>query len=442
MGYAMTNAHWFLLIGGILLARGLTSTILGRSPFTSSIMYLVVGVVAGPIFLNLFHFDPLKQSAQLELLTEIAVLISLFSAGLKMPVPVKLSRWRAPVLLAWLSMSITVGMVAVFAYYVLGLPLGAGVLLGAILAPTDPVLATDVQSRHPGDNDHLRFTLTSEAGMNDGSGFPFVMLGMGLLGLHELGDYGKHWILLDVLWATSAAIGIGVIGGTALARLGWMLRGQDPKHEVLDDLVGLGLIAVVYGLSVSVNAWGFLTVFFAGVALRQTENKLSGIRRMELERDLVGVQEVQLLDPKIGSVSVDSDLPPKISAEALIFEEHLERLSELLLVFVIGGMLSVQFFNWQTITLAAFLFAVARPVSVFIALVGTATTWRLRCMTSWFGVRGIGSIYYLMYAIQHGLSENIAKQMIQMTLVVVTLSIVLHGTSVKPLMSRFWSSKK
>ncbi|MDO8370130.1 MAG: sodium:proton antiporter [Candidatus Nitrotoga sp.] len=438
----MTNAHWFLLIGGILLARGLTSTILGRSPFTSSIMYLVVGVAAGPIFLNLFHFDPLNQSAQLELLTEIAVLISLFSAGVKMPVPVKLSRWRPPIMLAWVAMSITVGMVAIFASYVLGLPIGAGVLLGAILAPTDPVLATDVQSRHPGDNDHFRFTLTSEAGMNDGSAFPFVMLGMGLLGLHEIGDFGTQWIFLDVLWATSAAIGIGVIGGTALAHLGWMLRGQDPKHEVLDDLVGLGLIAVVYGLSISVNAWGFLTVFFAGVALRQTENKLTSTKRMELERDQAEVQEVELQEPKAASVSVESELPPKISAETLIFEEHLERLSELLLVFLIGGMLSVQFFNWQTITLAAFIFTVARPISVFISLVCTSTTWRLRCMTGWFGVRGIGSIYYLMYAIQHGLPEYIAKQMIQMTLVVVTLSILIHGTSIKPLISRFWSTKK
>ncbi|MDO9102142.1 MAG: cation:proton antiporter [Candidatus Nitrotoga sp.] len=109
---------------------------------------------------------------------------------------------------------------------------------------------------------------------------------------------------------------------------------------------------------------------------------------------------------------------------------------------MIGGMLSVQFFNWQTITLAVFLFTVARPVSVFISLAYTSTTWRLRWMIGWFGVRGIGSIYYLMYAIQHGLPENIAKQMIQMTLVVITLSILLHGTSVKPLISRFWSTKK
>ena len=264
-----------MLVGGLLLAMGLTASILKRLPVTSAIIYLAVGLLVGPTVLNLFHFNPLKESALLEVLTEVAVLISLFSAGVKMPVPFSFARWRAPILLATVSMAITVGLVAAFAYYVLALPLGAGVLLGAILAPTDPVLATDVQIRHPGDRDQLRFTLTCEAGMNDGSAFPFVMLGMGLLGLHDLGDFGLSWVLVDVLWATLAGIAIGVISGVALARLGWKLRAKPHEHELMDDFLGLGLIGVVYGLSVLVNAWGFLAVFFAAVALRQTELKLA-----------------------------------------------------------------------------------------------------------------------------------------------------------------------
>jgi NhaP-type Na+/H+ or K+/H+ antiporter len=201
----MTNALWFLLVGGLLLVMGLTATVLKRLPVTSAIIYLAVGVLVGPTVLNLFHFNPFKESALLEALTEVAVLISLFSAGVKMPGPFSFARWRTPLLLATVSMGITVALIAAFAYYVLGLPLGAGVLLGAILAPTDPVLATDVQIRHPGDRDQLRFTLTCEAGMNDGSAFPFVMLGLGLLGLHDLGESGLNWLLLDVLWATLAA---------------------------------------------------------------------------------------------------------------------------------------------------------------------------------------------------------------------------------------------
>jgi NhaP-type Na+/H+ or K+/H+ antiporter len=420
----MSNAQWFMLVGALLMVRGLTSTVLQRSPVTAAIIYLAVGMLVGPSVLNVFHFNPLKESALMEALTEVAVLISLFSAGVKMPVPFSFARWRAPILLATVSMTITVGMVAAFAFYVLGLPLGAGVLLGAIVAPTDPVLATDVQSRHPGDRDQLRFTLTCEAGMNDGSAFPFVMLGLGLLGLHDLGDSGLRWIMVDVVWATVGAIAIGVVAGVALARLGWTLRREPHKHELMDDFLGLGLIGLVYGLSVMVNAWGFLAVFFAAVALRQTELKLS--------RSAQGLRDA----------AADSVPLHTVSEGSLVFKEHLERLSEVVMILLVGGTLFVNSWSWQAVWLALFLFMVARPISVLIGLMGTHTTWRIRGMTGWFGVRGIGSLYYLMYAIQHGLEESLALQLIQLTLIVVTLSILLHGVSVKPMMGYFWRRSK
>ena len=411
----MTNAQWFLLVGSLLLVMGLTTTLLKRSVVTTAIIYLVVGLLVGPSGLNVFHFNPLKQSALLEVLTEVAVLISLFSAGIKMPAPFSVQRWGAPILLATVSMTLTVAMVAAFCYYVLGLPLGAGVLLGAIVAPTDPVLATDVQIRHPGDRDQLRFTLTCEAGMNDGSAFPFVMLGLGLLGLHELGDLGVRWVLVDVVWATVGGIAIGVLAGVGLARLSWRLRGGPGQNELLDDFLGLGLIGVVYGLTVLVSAWGFLAVFFAAVALRQTELKLA---------------------------QTDEAALPMVSKGALIFKEHLERLSELMLILLLGGSLFISSWSWPAVSLALFLFLVARPISVFVGLLGSDTSWRIRGMAGWFGVRGIGSLYYLMFAIQHGLPEPLALQLIQFTLIVVTLSVLLHGVSVKPAMGYFWRRSK
>lgn len=433
----MTTVQWFLLVGVLMLTRGLAATVISKSPFTSAIVYLTVGLVLGPTFLNFFDFDPLEQSALLEVLTEIAVLISLFSAGVKMPVPLNLKRWGPPIRLAWVSMTITVGLIAGFCYLVLGMPIGAGILLGAILAPTDPVLATDVQVRHAGDKDQLRFTLTSEAGMNDGSAFPFVMLGLGLLGLHELGESGWKWVAVDVLWATAGAIVIGAVGGALLARISWMLRARDPKHEVLDDLVGLGLIAVVYGASVALYAWGFLAVFFAGVALRHTELALAGARK-----DPSGFADADRSKSAAAEADPDNEAPPAVSEEALVFKEHLERLSELTLVLLLGGMLSLEAWNWRSFSVAAFLLIVARPISVMIGLAYTSTTQRIRTITGWFGVRGIGSVYYLMYAIQHGLPEALAREMAQITLVVITVSIYVHGTSVKPLMQRFWRRKE
>ncbi|MDO8925287.1 MAG: cation:proton antiporter [Sideroxyarcus sp.] len=433
----MSTAQWFIFVGGLLLFMGLTASILKRSSVTSAIIYLAVGVLVGPTALDLFHFNPLRESALLEVLTEVAVLISLFSAGVKMPVPFTVARWRAPILLATVSMTVTVAAVAAFAYYLLGLPLGAGVLLGAILAPTDPVLATDVQIRHPGDHDQLRFTLTCEAGMNDGSAFPFVMLGMGMLGLHEIGEYGLNWLLVDVLWATLAGIVIGVLAGVALARLGWKLRSKPHKHELMDDFLGLGLIGVVYGLSVIVNAWGFLAVFFAAVALRQTELKMAKVVKAAFDGS--NTQKVARAE---GHPNPAPEPPETVSEGSLVFKEHLERLSEVVLVLLIGGSLYADSWTWEAVWLALFLFVVARPLSVFIGLLGTHTTTRIRSMTGWFGVRGIGSLYYLMYAIEHGLPEALSLQLMQLTLIVVTLSIIFHGTSVKPLMGLFWRQKK
>ena len=421
----MASAAWFLLAGSLMLAMGLMAPFIRRMPVTTAIVYLAVGVVLGPTVLNLFHFNPLKESAVLEVLAEAAVLIALFAAGMKMPAPVTWSRWRTPILLAFLSMAITVGLVAAFGYYVLELPLGAAVLLGGILAPTDPVLATDVQVRHSGDRDRLRFALTCEAGMNDGTAFPFVMLGLGLLGLHDLGEFGARWMLIDVGWAILAGSAIGVAGGVALARVATRLRRSHPVGTGFDAFLGLGLIGVVYGVSVLLHTWGFLAVFFAAVALRQKELQLGG----------------HASPPAAGAFPDDGaeDLAaiPQVSIGSPVLKEQLERLAEIVLVLLIGGTLFVDSWSWRAVRLALFLFLVARPLSVLVGTFRTRTPWTMRGMIGWFGVRGIGSVYYLMYAVRRGLPESLALDLIHMTLIVVTLSILVHGLSAKPLMLRF-----
>jgi NhaP-type Na+/H+ or K+/H+ antiporter len=418
----VSTAGWFLLIGGLLLFMGMGGALLRRAPITSAIVYLGVGLLFGPTGLGLYHFNPMKESALLELLTEVAVLISLYATGVKMPVPFSWPRWRAPILLATLSMTLTVGLITAFAYWALGLPLGASVLLGGILAPTDPVLASDVQIRHPGDNDQLRFRLSCEAGLNDGSAFPFVVLGLGLLGRHELGDFGLQWLLNDVLWATASGIAVGLLAGSGLARLTHRLRQSPGANGLLIDFLGLGLIAAVYGVCLMIDAWGFLAVFFAAVALRQTEVRLVD----SASRGLPAAQA--------------APSPPKapVSEGTLVFKEHLERLSELVLVLLVGGSLFLDSWSWSAVAAALFLFLLARPLGVFVALAGWRSPLPLQGMTAWFGVRGIGSVYYLMYAIQHGLPQALALQLMQITLIVVTLSILLHGVSVKPLINNVW----
>lgn len=305
----------------------------------------------------------------------------------------------------------------------MALPSGAAVLLGAIIAPTDPVLATDVQVRHPGDEDSLRFSLTSEAGLNDGSAFPFVMLGLGLLGLHDLGSNGIRWLVIDVAWATAAGLAIGITAGYTLAKVAhYMRKKKVASHELLHDFLGLGLIALVYGVSLMLNTWGFLAVFAAAVALRQTELGLAGIKPEPAELQDSGVPLEQ---------------EHSVSGASLIFKEHLERLSEVVLILLIGGTLFVNSWSWKAVGFAAFLFLVARPLSVMLGLIGTNLSWRVKNYAAWFGVRGIGSLYYLMFSIQHGLPEPIAMELIHIVLVVVSLSILVHGITVKPMINQY-----
>jgi len=417
----MSTAIWFLVVGALLLAMGLTAGIIRRLPVTTSMLYLAVGMLVGPTFLYAFHFNPLEQSALLEVITEVAVLLSLFTAGMKMPVPFTYARWRTPVLLAFVGMALTATLMTGLGYYALGLPLGGAVLLAGILAPTDPVLATEVQARHPGDRDRLRFGVTCEAGMNDGTAFPVVMLGLGLLGLHDLGAWGWRWLAVDLLWATAAGIALGVVAGRTLAHVvAWQRRAR-PSDDLMHDFVALGLIGVVYGLSLLIHAWGFLAVFFAAVALRQRECALLGLAT----------------DGDPFEQDDTNYAPAPVTDGSLVFNEHLERLSEVVLVLLLGGALFPSSWNWAAVATALFLFFCARPLGVVAAVQGTRTPPHLQALTAWFGVRGIGSLFYLMYAIQHGLPEELALTLLQITLIVVTLSILLHGFTVKPMLSRF-----
>jgi len=411
-----------------MLSMGFFTVVINRLPITSSMFYLTVGIVVGPTGFAFFHFNPLEQSEMLEMLTECAVLISLFAAGVKMPVPFTFNRWRSPLQLAFFSMIITVTLIAAFAYFVLHLPLGAAVLLGAIIAPTDPVLATDVQVRHHGDQDELRFALTCEAGLNDTSAFPFVMLGLGLLGLHELGDFGSQWFVVDVIWATSAGLAIGVLFGCLLGYLVWYIQIYGEKVAVLHDFLGLGLVATVYGLSLLIDAWGFLAVFAAAVALRQTETWLALNKKSPKVRAALQNTEI----------TKEPTIPFKpLSEGALIFNEHLERLSELVLIILLGGTLFIDSWSWRAVEFSVFIFMVARPVSVYLGLWRSGMPMQIRNMSAWFGVRGIGSLYYLMYAIQHGLPEELAMELIHLVFITITLSIFIHGISVKPLVKRY-----
>lgn len=422
---------WSIIIGLVFIFMALAASILKRLPLTTSILYLAVGFVAGPAVLGLSHFDPIENSRLLERVTEVAVVISLFTAGLKLRTPLSDNRWHLPARLASVSMIITVGLVALIGVLGLGLPLGAAILLGAVLAPTDPVLASDVQVEDPWDRDKVRFGLTGEAGLNDGTAFPFVMLGLGLLGLHEIGPFWLNWLAVDVVWATVVGLGTGALFGNLVGRLVLYLRREHKEAVGLDDFLALGLIALSYGVALLLHSYGFLAVFAAGLALRRVEMRHTGDKPSEEVKALAHAGEAE----EVHEAATHPDKAPAYMAQAVLgFNEQLERIGEVGVVILVGSMLSLGYISLDVLWFIPVLFLVIRPLSVLIGLLGARSSRLQTGLVSWFGIRGIGSIYYLMFAIQHGLPADLADQITRLTLMVVTASIIVHGISVTPLM--------
>lgn len=413
MDSALSFALWAIIIGVLLISMVLSGSLLKRLPLSTAMLYLGAGIGLGPLGWGLLTPNPLLHPLLLERLSEVAVLISLFAAGLKLGLPISYRAWHMPLRLVFVSMPLTVALVAVIGVYALGLPLGAAILLGAILAPTDPVLAADVQVADAADHDGLRFSLTGEGGLNDGAALPFVLLGLGLLGLHDLGPWGLRWLAVEVLWAIALGSLIGALLGALIGKLVVYLRSRHKACLGLDEFLALGLVALVYGVAVLWDANGFLAVFAAGLALQWVNQ----------------------------STAPEPAEPGPVSAHLMQgvrgFNEQLERIAEVTVVLVVGAMLAFIRVDLTVLGFVFLLFLVVRPVSVWLGLLGTDSTADQRRLIGWFGIRGIGSVYYLMFAISHGLPSPLVEQFIAITLTAVTASVLLHGVSVTPLMSLY-----
>ncbi|WP_420125964.1 cation:proton antiporter [Longimicrobium sp.] len=431
----MHGAVWFVVVGLLFVVMALAGSVLKRLPLSTSMLYLAAGAALGPLGVGLLHVDVYEQSEIWERVTEIAVVVSLFAAGLKLRTPFTDGGWMLPVRLATVSMLVTIGLVSLAGVYLMGLSPGAAILLGAILAPTDPVLASDVQVTDAADSDRLRFGLTGEASLNDGTAFPFVMLGLGLLGLHELGENGWRWIAIDLLWAVAAGLGTGIVLGTLVGRLVLYLRKTHREAVGLDDFLALGLIALSYGAALLVMGYGFLAVFAAGLALRRIERTAAA--GDEPPDEVLAAAT----SPDAEKLATDPEKAPAYMAQAALgFTEQLERIGEAAVVLLLGGMLSWAFLPRDAIWFLPLLFLVIRPISVYAGTVGAGATPVQRRLIAWFGIRGIGSVYYLTYAMQHGLPEALGRTLAALVLAAVAVSAVVHGISVTPLMKRYTQS--
>lgn len=424
----MEYAWWALVIGGLLILMALANSLLQRLPLSLAMIYLAVGYWLGPDHWRLLLPDPFGGTRFLEKLVEVALLVSLFSAGLKLRLRLADHNWRLSLRLALITMVVTIALITA-AGIQLGLPFAGALLLAGILAPTDPVLASDVQVEHAADRDRLRFSLTGESGLNDGVALPFVVFALGWHLNTDSYDIGR-WLLLDVVWSCVAGLAIGALLGHSIGRLVLHLRTEQKEAVGLDEFLVLGLIALTYGIALVCRASPFLAVFAAGLALCRTTTS-TPLKLPAAELDELGELAT---DPRHAG--------PLMMLAVRGFNEQLERIAEVAVVILVGAMLSLVTIDWSAIALIALLFGIVRPLAVNLALIGARIEPIQRWLISWFGIRGIGSIYYLLYAINQGIDAALATTLLNITLLAVAASIVLHGISVTPLMTLYARRKK
>lgn len=426
-----TVTIWYLIIGSLLLLMGLIGAIWHRLPLSPAMLYLPIGFALGPSGTDLVELDPYRNAELLTLLTEIALLISLFTVGLKLRVSLTDPIWRLPVRLGIIGMLVTTVLIACIGVYLLKLPLALAILLGAILSPTDPVLASDVQITDAGDRDRLRFSLSGEGGMNDGTAYPAVMAGLFLLGVPEAHVFGTRWGVPYALWGIVAGFASGWLMGRLIVRLTLYLRQHHHKALGMEEFLTLGLIAASYGFAHLIHGVGFIAVFTAGVAMRRSEHQVSG----EVQpAKVIGVVPAQ----DEATVATHPVKAPAYMAETILgFNQQLEHIAEFVMVLLLGIILSGSGFAWEGVTIAAFLLLLVRPVAVKLSLLGEPVGRSQRRLMGWFGIRGIGSLYYLMYVLQYDWPLEQKQHMVALVLTAVTMSILLHGFSATPLMEQY-----
>ncbi|MVV47984.1 sodium:proton antiporter [Pseudomonas sp. PB120] len=439
----MSFIVWVAVLGAVLLALALTSSYLRWMPVTTSAVCLVLGVAIGPAGLGLLKLDLDDASFWMEHLTEVAVLFSLFVCGLKLRLPLRDRNWRIAFGLAGPVMVLTIGGVSLLLHFGLQLSWGASVLIGSILAPTDPVLAALVTVSDARDVDSVRFGLSGEAGLNDGIAFPFVILG--LLLLQHDGDPGwlSDWALKSLLWAVPAGVLTGYWMGRGIGRVTLSLRIRNDDSTLSpNDYLALALIALAYVGAESIHAYGFLSVFAAGLGLRQEEVKSAGIAQEPAEHLVQPVVGHQNVEPQ-HAVHGDTDNLEESQVAAgimmgdmLAFGGLVERAMEVFLVTLLGVVL-IAHWDWRALLVGGVLFCLIRPLCVIAMPWGGLLDGRQRVLIGWFGIRGIGSLYYLFYALNHGLGVSVAALCTDLTLSVVALSILVHGMSTQPVLARY-----
>ena len=425
-----------VLVGVTIFASIVLPQWLSDKPLSFPILYVVMGAVLFSLPIGVSAPNPIENPALAEYLTQLVVIIALMGAGLKLDRPFDLREWTPSWRLLGVTMPLTIAATAFLGWWVLGLALPTAVLLGAVIAPTDPVLASDVEATDPEEavdpdiepedqEGEIRFSLTSEAGLNDGLAFPFVYLAIALASISlrapdvEGGIGGLvvstllDWLLMDVFYRIAAGIAVGYVIGNVVARLIFGLQSTDSTAtsdlaSAMEGSEALAATLLAYGMAELIHGYGFIAVFVSALVLRH----------FEWSHDYY-----QTLDD---------------------FAVLVERLLMAGVLALFGGTLVEGLLaplTWRAAAAGLAVVLLVRPLTGMVGLLGSGGTWKERSVIAVFGIKGIGSFYYLAFALHEATFEEFellvdANVLWAFTGFVVLVSMVVHGVTATPVMDR------
>jgi NhaP-type Na+/H+ or K+/H+ antiporter len=388
------------VLGVAVVGAAMLPRLLARVPLSLPLVYLVVGMALFALPIGLDGPRPVADDEVSERLAEFVVIVSLMGAGLKLNRRFGWRSWSVTWRLLAVTMPLTIVVIAAMGLLPLGLPLASAVLLGAVLAPTDPVLASDVEIEGPteeDEDDDVRFALTSEAGLNDGLAFPFTNLAIAMA-TATAGGWALDWVIEDVVIRLSVGLLAGWLLGRAIAWLAFRIPSRSALARTSEGFVAVGATLAIYGITEIAHGYGFLAVFVAAVTIRNEER-----------------------DHEYQQILHD-------------FAQTTERFASILFLLLLGGAIVDGALGALTPAGALVAFAivlVVRPAAGLIGLWGERLPAAEKVAIAFFGIRGMGTVYYLAYAATEERFTAV-DQIWAVAVLVIVLSIVVHGVSTTP----------
>lgn len=413
-----TEGAAFAILGIAVLAVAALPRLLRDRALSFPILLVLMGIAAFALPLGLPDPDPVRHAVLAEHLAEVTVIVALTNAGLRIDRRFSWRSWSTTWRLLAVTMPLTIAAAALLGWWLLGFAPAVAVLLGAVLSPTDPVLAAEVQVGGPGqgsedaetadidepaDEDEVRFGLTSEAGLNDGLAFPYTnaAIAMAAAGAAPGGWLGS-WLLIGVVYRLGVGVVVGIVVGRVLARAILSMPAPTETGKALTGVSAVAVTLTAYGTTEWLGGYGFLATFIAAYVLRHSDS--------------------------------DHDY----HARLVVFVEQLERLLIAGVLVLLGGAVArgvLADLTVEMVIVGVALVVVVRPLAGAIALAGSRCTVPESMALSFFGIRGIGSIYYLAHAANVAPFPDV-DELWALVVFVVLVSIVLHGITASVVLRR------